>query len=136
MLIIDSYAVIDDLIMFSVTGTGQGISNSDQKLIFERFRQAEAKPKKNYGGTGLGLSICKAFTDLLGGSIGVESEPNKGSRFYFTIPYKPITVNFNSIVKSKVQYDFKGIKILVAEDEPANIFYITEILAETGAMVI
>ncbi len=131
-----SYVVIDDLIMFSVTDTGLGISNRDQKLIFERFRQAEVKPRKNYGGTGLGLSICKAFTELLGGDIGVESEPGKGSRFYFTIPYKPIAISSNSIVKRKVQYDFSDIKILVAEDEPANIFYITEILTETGATVI
>lgn len=131
-----SYAIINNLIEFSVDDRGMGIAKSDQKLIFERFRQAEAKPKKNYGGTGLGLPICKAFVELLGGSIGVQSELGKGSRFFFTIPYKPIAVNFNSPVKRELKYDFRGIKILVAEDEPGNILYITEILAETGATVI
>ncbi|MDD4385580.1 MAG: PAS domain S-box protein [Bacteroidales bacterium] len=131
-----SYSVINDFIEFSVLDTGIGIDKRDQKLIFERFRQAEAKPKKNFGGTGLGLSICKAFAELLGGSIGVESEIGKGSRFFFTIQYKPIAINLNRIVKREILYDFRGITVLVAEDEPTNIFYITEILNETGATII
>jgi len=132
-----SYAVEGSSIRFSVTDTGIGIALKDQKLIFERFRQAEVKAKQNYGGTGLGLAICKAFVQLLGGSIGVESEQGKGSRFDFTIPYKPIAISATNESKLKGQrYNFSHAKILVAEDEPANIFYITELLEETGATVI
>jgi len=75
-------------ILFFVKDTGIGISKENQQKIFERFRQADVSIGQKYGGTGLGLAISKAYVELLGGKIWVESEPNKGTTFYFTIPFQ------------------------------------------------
>jgi len=76
-------------LLFKVTDTGIGIHKSQISIIFERFRQADETTTKLYGGTGLGLAISKACANLLGGEIWAESEKDKGSTFFFTIPYKP-----------------------------------------------
>lgn len=73
-------------IRFTVTDTGIGIPVEKQQHIFERFVQADLTLTSNYEGAGLGLAISKAYVALLGGKIGVESIPGKGSIFYFTIP--------------------------------------------------
>ncbi|MCD6113648.1 MAG: PAS domain S-box protein [Bacteroidales bacterium] len=72
---------------FFVQDTGIGISKYDQEIIFKRFRQANISKTRLQEGTGLGLALCKNLTELLGGSIWVEAEINKGSTFFFTIPY-------------------------------------------------
>ncbi|MCG6898748.1 MAG: response regulator [Gammaproteobacteria bacterium] len=73
-------------ILFEVIDTGIGISAAMQSRIFERFRQADDSVQRRYGGTGLGTSIAKGLVDLMEGHIGVDSEENKGSRFWFRIP--------------------------------------------------
>jgi signal transduction histidine kinase len=75
----------DDMVYFSVADTGIGIQHDQQNRIFGRFMQAEQGHKMNFGGTGLGLAISKNLIELLGGAIRVESEPGKGSTFYFHI---------------------------------------------------
>ena len=74
-------------LQFYVKDTGIGIKNEYQQIIFERFHQADTSISQKYGGTGIGLAISKGFVELLGGKIWVESEYEKGSTFYFTIPY-------------------------------------------------
>jgi CheY-like chemotaxis protein len=69
-----------------VTDTGQGISPEDQKKLFQPFSQVDASPTRKTSGSGLGLSICRALVEMHGGKIGLESEPGKGSSFYFTLP--------------------------------------------------
>ncbi len=73
-------------IRFFVKDTGIGIENDKLESIFDRFTQADNSLSKTYDGAGLGLSITKAYVEMLGGTIWVESEPGKGSVFYFTIP--------------------------------------------------
>ena len=73
-------------IEFQVKDTGIGISKKDKKIIFDRFRQADDNYTRNHGGNGLGLNICKNMVCLLGGKIWVDSDPEKGSTFYFTVP--------------------------------------------------
>ena len=74
-------------IQFFVSDTGIGIPKDRQQAIFDRFIQADIADKQAYQGAGLGLSISKAYVELLGGKIWVESEEGKGSSFYFSIPY-------------------------------------------------
>ena len=80
----------DDYLMFYVKDTGIGMEKKYSKVIFERFRQIDEDKKMNIGGTGLGLSISKNLVDIMGGKIWVESEPEVGSTFYFTIKAKRI----------------------------------------------
>jgi PAS domain S-box-containing protein len=71
---------------FAVRDTGIGISRDKQSVIFAAFQQADGSTTRQYGGTGLGLTISKRLVEMLGGRIWFESEPNRGSTFFFTIP--------------------------------------------------
>jgi len=79
----------DKYIVFSVSDTGIGIPMNEQNKIFERFRQVESSEYDASEGNGLGLSICKGLIERMGGEIWLESEPGKGSTFYFSLPYNP-----------------------------------------------
>lgn len=81
------YSLSDKEIRFFVKDSGVGISEEYQKKIFDRFKQVDTALTRMQGGVGLGLSISKAYVELLGGKIWVESSLGKGSTFYFTIPY-------------------------------------------------
>ena len=77
----------DNHIYFDVIDSGIGISKTDQKIIFEEFRQIDGTTTRKYSGTGLGLAICKRIAELLNGNLIVKSEPGHGSIFTFSIPY-------------------------------------------------
>ncbi len=82
------YKQKDGFLQFFVKDTGIGIDPTMHHKIFHQFRQVDDTDTKEYGGLGLGLSISKAYVELLGGKIWLESEINKGTTFYFTIPYQ------------------------------------------------
>ena len=82
-----SYRLQNNALIFSVKDTGIGIEPEKQKTIFRRFSNAENTITSLYGGTGLGLAIAKGYVELLDGEIWVESEPQKGATFNFSIPY-------------------------------------------------
>jgi signal transduction histidine kinase/CheY-like chemotaxis protein len=111
---------------FYVKDTGIGIDIKEQKRIFERFLQADLSIYKKYGGTGLGLSISQSFVNMLGGKIWVQSEPYKGSTFFFTIPYDPVNKEDPNVAPEKQSKNLKT--ILVAEDDEFNYIFIEELL--------
>lgn len=111
-----------------IKDSGIGIKPEKQKLIFERFFQAEKALSKKAGGLGLRLSIVKENADLLGGKISVISKIGEGSAFFASIPYKPTIINAE-ILKEKEKISKKTHKytILIAEDEEVN-FMVLEIM--------
>jgi hypothetical protein len=110
-----------DYLEFFVRDSGSGITENKLETIFERFRQGNESTNRKYEGAGLGLSISKAYIEMLGGKIWVESEINKGSVFYFTIPYNGALQEKNvvkTIASEEVGVgEIKKIKILIAEDD-------------------
>lgn len=127
--------MIDDSILkFSVKDTGIGIPPDKKEIIFDRFRQAESNHTvKQFGGVGLGLSISKGIIESLGGRIWLESELDKGSVFYFTVPVKTEKPVAGKKITGDFSYNWKGKTILLVEDNVHNAEYIHEIIAETGA---
>jgi PAS domain S-box-containing protein len=113
------------VMQFYVKDTGIGIKPEYHEKIFERFRQANKSTNKLYGGTGLGLAISKGFVEMLDGKIWVNSDKDKGSTFYFTIPYNPIYINGITTTPSK--QDKKTYTLLIAEDEELNYLYLEEL---------
>lgn len=119
---------------FYVRDTGIGIPKTRQKAIFDRFVQADIEDKKALQGAGLGLSIAKAFVEMLGGKIRVESNPenasvDEGSVFYFTIPYNYVrsidTDSKKVILNNEKKIELKKVKILIVEDEEISDLLLT-----------
>jgi len=120
-----------------VSDTGIGVDPQYSEIIFERFRQADIPNRNKYKGTGLGLAICKGYAELMGGRIWVESEPGKGSRFCFQLPFIQIMEDGSMNTQQKVisGYNWKGKNIVVVEDDEQNVRYLQAILRKTGATV-
>lgn len=126
------YELKDNMIEFFVNDTGIGIESNRQKYVFDRFVQADMSLTKPYEGAGLGLSIAKAYVDMLGGKIWLESQPEIGTKFYFTIPYqgKPVEVQEKiSQLNENVESDIlQNLTVLVAEDDAIGQLYLSELL--------
>jgi PAS domain S-box-containing protein len=126
-------------IVFEVNDSGIGIPKDYQEIIFERFRQVEIANNKRFGGTGLGLSISKAIIEMMGGRIWLKSEQDKGTEFYFTIPYAPYKEKGQSnatLIEEDNLYLWDNKTFVIAEDESTNFFFIEEILKDTGANIL
>lgn len=125
---------------FFVKDTGIGIPKDRQQAIFERFVQADISDRMALQGAGLGLSISKAYVEMLGGNIWMESEPGKGSIFYFTIPFNNEQEE-NEIAKNDDPVEptanrIKKLKILIVEDDEASEFLLSRVVKRFSKTVL
>jgi signal transduction histidine kinase/CheY-like chemotaxis protein len=126
----------DQMLRFYVRDSGIGIHEKDHQKIFEMFGQADMSSTRAHGGSGLGLTISKKLVEMLGGSIGVESDPGKGATFYFTIPYKPLTAGDYSHKTVVVPFANAKECILLAEDNLINQRLTKRVLEKAGFEVL
>ncbi len=127
-----------DTIKISVSDTGPGISKEDQNKLFNIFQQIENT--RSEGGSGLGLYICKHLISYMGGEIGVESKPDKGSTFWFTFDSKPEKQDLDIINEDDEEEDDDievslGLKILLVDDKNVNIQVISLMLEAADCSV-
>jgi signal transduction histidine kinase/CheY-like chemotaxis protein/ABC-type amino acid transport substrate-binding protein len=113
-----------------VSDTGIGISSEQQKRLFHSFQQAESSTSRKFGGTGLGLAISKQIVEMMGGTIWIESEPGKGSRFIFTVKARRGADEKSGSLAPGVNWN--SIRILAADDDPEIRDYFTEIAQRFG----
>jgi two-component system, sensor histidine kinase and response regulator len=123
----------DALIRFSITDTGIGIAPEVRERLFQSFSQADGSTTRRYGGTGLGLAISKRLVEMMGGAIGVESAPGKGSTFWFTVrlakrPAPPTAKQVNLA-------GLRRLRVLGVDDNATNRALLTGQLGAWGMQV-
>ncbi|MBN1415684.1 MAG: response regulator [Bacteroidales bacterium] len=133
------YEIQKGKVIFYVADTGIGIEKSDYVRIFNYFQKLENHTTRLYKGTGIGLSICKKLVDILGGEIWLESEPAKGTTFFFSIPFtlgSAIDIARNQQNEQEKSSAMPEFNIIVAEDEATNYVLYERILKPMKANII
>ena len=116
---------------FAVTDTGAGVPRERQHLLFQNFSQVDSSINRRYGGTGLGLAICKRLAEAMGGTVGADSEPGRGSTFWFTIalvetaPAKTEARVTRSMARNPA-------RVLVVDDIKINLLIVDALLKAAG----
>lgn len=111
-------------VRFSVRDTGIGLTDEQVSDVFKRFRQADASISRHYGGTGLGLTISRQLVDLMGGTIGVQSQPGEGAVFWFTLP-----LDKSSQPESVAISEFSDMRVLVLHGHPCYQQLLNDLLS-------
>jgi PAS domain S-box-containing protein len=117
---------------FAVTDTGIGIAADRRHLLFQNFSQVDRSTTRRFGGTGLGLAICKRLAEAMGGTIGVDSEPGKGSTFWFTIALVEAKAPAVADDETTLVWAKGSARILVAEDIAVNQLIVKAFLKAAG----
>jgi two-component system, sensor histidine kinase and response regulator len=116
------------VVRFEVSDTGIGLTAEAQARLFQPFSQADASTTRRYGGTGLGLAICRQLTELMGGEIGVKSEPGEGSTFWFTASFTRGTAAPLVSLPERLS----GARILVVDDHKLSRTVLQQHLTSWG----
>lgn len=127
----------ESILKISIKDSGIGISKEQQGVIFEEFSQAENSIEKKYGGFGLGLAITKKLTELLQGTMTLDSKLGEGSTFSISIPVQLVNGKIvdeeNSAITKEYSFDTpKGKKILIVDDEPSQLALTSEVVKQSG----
>jgi len=122
----------DDIchLQISVSDTGIGMSEEQQKRIFMSFEQAESSTTRKYGGTGLGLAISRSIVEMMGGNISVESESNSGATFTFTIHVKRGAQLYEGLLEPDI--NLSNIRVMAVDDDRDILDYFVEIAGGFG----
>jgi PAS domain S-box-containing protein len=118
------------VLRFAVRDTGIGIPKDKIGLLFSKFSQVDASTTRNYGGTGLGLAISKQLSEMMGGTIGVESEPGRGSEFWFTAVFSRQAREAG--IEQVQGADLSGVRVLIVDDNANNLEILTTQLGSWG----
>jgi len=126
------------LLQFFVRDSGIGIEPTHKELVFDRFRQLDESISLNLGGNGLGLSITRGYVQAMGGHIWLESEPGKGSSFFFTIPLNSVKAKSESPVPVKIPVHKTQVNptVLVVEDQPENYEFLEVLLSRNAVRLL
>jgi signal transduction histidine kinase/CheY-like chemotaxis protein len=117
-----------DLIKFDVVDTGVGIDKETETRLFQAFNQADSSTTREYGGTGLGLAISRNLARLLGGDMGLVSEPGKGSDFWFTCAVQIPTERLSTILTA--DKSLAGKRLLLINDNPISTKFVSNICTD------
>jgi signal transduction histidine kinase/ActR/RegA family two-component response regulator len=127
------------LLEFEVADTGIGIPDAKKRLIFDAFSQADGTMTRRYGGTGLGLTISSKLADLMGGTIALESEVGRGSRFFVRLPFAVAQLNQHvqaASMPAPVRAAGRALRVLLAEDNDVNQKVAGHLLESAGHHVV
>jgi len=108
------------LVRFEVRDTGIGIDAEAQRRLFAPFSQADASTTRRFGGTGLGLAISKQLVDVMDGEIGLDSEPGRGTCFFFTLPLVPAASAPDAGLEDAAESGLAGLRVLIVDDNETN----------------
>ena len=116
-----------------VEDTGIGIPDHKQKEVFQKFTQADVSTARKYGGTGLGLSITQELVEMMGGTIGFDSEEGKGTTFYVRLPIEIAEhdIEDTDAVSTAAPIN-TGAKVMVVDDHPVNLLFMRKVLKKIG----
>ena len=123
----------DVMLKFSVKDTGIGLSDAQMAQLFRSFQQADTSTSRRYGGTGLGLAIAKNLSELMGGEVGVSSQPGVGSTFWFTVRLrKSEHVASRMLLRSEL----KGKRVLIVDDNGTARRVMHDLLLSLGLQAV
>jgi len=118
------------VVRFEVADTGIGIAPEDQRRMFEPFSQADASTTRRFGGTGLGLAIVRQLVELMGGHLGLDSQVDRGSTFWFELPFKQPTTDNRQLAPTVPQLG--SLRAIVVDDNATNRLILRQQLGSWG----